>query len=119
MQWCTCSRHCGTSRKVAVSIPNGVIGIFHLHYSSVRTMSLRSNQPLTEIVATNIWCGGGDKGDRCVGLTPYHLHMPNVLKSGTSNSWNFQGLSRPVQGLFYLCKRKATFQKYNFNLGSI
>ena len=28
-QWCSGFRHCSTSRKVKVSIPGGVIGIFH------------------------------------------------------------------------------------------
>jgi hypothetical protein len=32
--------HCATSRKVAGSIPDGVIGIFHLHNPSGRTMAL-------------------------------------------------------------------------------
>jgi len=30
-QWHCCLRHCATSRKVAGSFPNGVIGIFHWH----------------------------------------------------------------------------------------
>jgi hypothetical protein len=29
MRWCNWLRHCATSRKVAGSIPDGVIGIFH------------------------------------------------------------------------------------------
>ena len=41
-------RHCATSRKVAGSIPDGVIGIFHLHNPSGRTMALGLTQPLTE-----------------------------------------------------------------------
>jgi hypothetical protein len=28
-RWCSWLRHCATSRKVAGSIPDGVIGIFH------------------------------------------------------------------------------------------
>ena len=28
-RWCSWLRHCATSRKVAGSIPNDVIGIFH------------------------------------------------------------------------------------------
>jgi hypothetical protein len=36
-------------RKVAGSIPDGVIGIFHLRNRSGRTMALGSTQPLTEI----------------------------------------------------------------------
>jgi hypothetical protein len=38
-------RHCTTSRKVTGSIPDDVIGIFHLHNPSGRTMALGSTQP--------------------------------------------------------------------------
>ena len=38
-----------TNQKVAGSIPDGVIGIFHLHNPSGRTMALGSNPPLTEM----------------------------------------------------------------------
>ena len=44
-QWLRC---CATNRKVASSIPDGVIGIFHWHNLSDRTMVLGSTQPLTE-----------------------------------------------------------------------
>jgi hypothetical protein len=47
-------RHCGTNRKVAGSIPDGVIGIFHRHNPSGRTMALGSTQPLTEMSTRNI-----------------------------------------------------------------
>jgi hypothetical protein len=40
-------RHCVTSRKVAGSIPDGVIWIFHWHNPSARTMALGSTQLLT------------------------------------------------------------------------
>jgi len=40
---------CATSRKLAVSIPNGATGIFHLHNPSGRTMVLGSTQLLTEM----------------------------------------------------------------------
>jgi hypothetical protein len=42
-------RRKATNRKVAGLIPDGVIGIFHLHNPSCRTMALGSNQPLTEM----------------------------------------------------------------------
>ena len=42
-QWLRC---CATIRKIAGSIPNGVIGIFHWHNPSDRTMNLGSIQPL-------------------------------------------------------------------------
>ena len=38
--------HCTTGQKVAGSIPYSVVGIFHWHYSSGRTMAMRSTQPL-------------------------------------------------------------------------
>jgi len=28
-RWCSWLRHCATNRKVAGSIPDGVIGVFH------------------------------------------------------------------------------------------
>ena len=41
-RWRSWFRHCATSRKVAVSIPDGVTGIFHCHNPSRRTeMSTR------------------------------------------------------------------------------
>jgi len=45
-QWLRCS---ATNQKVAGSIPDGVIGIFHWHNPSDRTMALGSTQPLTEM----------------------------------------------------------------------
>jgi len=53
-RWLSWLRHCATSRKVAGSIPDGVIGIFHLHDPSGRTMALGSTQPLTEMSTWNI-----------------------------------------------------------------
>jgi len=48
-------RHCATSRKVAGSIPNVVIGIFYWYNSSDRTMALRLTQCLTEICTRNTY----------------------------------------------------------------
>jgi hypothetical protein len=64
-RWRSWLRHYATSRRVAVSIPDCVTGIFHGHNPSGRTMALGSTQPLTEV--TGILPGG--KGGRCVGLT--------------------------------------------------
>ena len=44
-QW----RVCATNRKVAGSIADGVIEIFHWHNHSDRAMALGSTQPLTEM----------------------------------------------------------------------
>ena len=66
-QWRSWLRHCTTSQKVAGSIPDGVIGIFHWHNPSGHIMALGSTQPLTELSTGNIsW---GVKSGRCVGLT--------------------------------------------------
>jgi len=46
-----------TSRKVASSIPDGVIGIFNWHNPSGRTMALGLTQPLTEVSTMNISWG--------------------------------------------------------------
>ena len=39
-RWRSRLRHCATNQKVAGSIPDGVIGIFHWHNPSGRTMAL-------------------------------------------------------------------------------
>jgi hypothetical protein len=70
-------RHCATSRKVAGSIPDGVIGFFHCHNPSDCTMTLGSTQPLS---TRNIsW---GLKVVSAKGRQLYRLHFPIVLKSG-------------------------------------
>jgi hypothetical protein len=50
-------KYCATSRKVAGSIPDGVIGIFHWHNPSNSKMALGSTQPLTEMSTRNISWG--------------------------------------------------------------
>ena len=50
-------RRCATSRKVAGSIPDDVIEIFHRHNPSDRTMALGSTQPLTEMSTRSISWG--------------------------------------------------------------
>ena len=49
--------HCATSRKVAGSIPDGVIGIFHWFIPSGRTVALGLTQLLTEMNTRNIYWG--------------------------------------------------------------
>jgi hypothetical protein len=50
-------RYCATNWKVADSIPGGVIGIFHWHNPSDRTMALGSTEPLTEMSTRSISWG--------------------------------------------------------------
>ena len=56
-RWRSWSRHCATNRKVAGSIPDGLIGIYHLHNPSGRTMALGLTQPLTEMSTSSISWG--------------------------------------------------------------
>jgi hypothetical protein len=53
-QWRSWLRYSATNRKAGGSIPDGVIGIFHWHKPSGRTMALGSTQPLTEMSTRNI-----------------------------------------------------------------
>jgi len=55
--WRSWLRHCATNRKVAGSIPNSLIGIFHWHNPSGRTIALGLTQPLTEMSTRNISWG--------------------------------------------------------------
>jgi len=60
-------RRCATSRNIAVSLPDVIIGIFNWHNPSGRIMTLGSTQPITEMSISNVsW---GVKAARCVGLT--------------------------------------------------
>jgi hypothetical protein len=52
-------RHCATSRKVAGSSPDEMIGFFNLPNPSSRNMALGSTQPLTEMSTRNIPGGKG------------------------------------------------------------
>jgi hypothetical protein len=52
-------RHYATSRKVAGSIPDEVIGFFNWPNPSSRTMALESTQPLTEMSTMNLPAGKG------------------------------------------------------------
>ena len=91
-RWCSWLRHCATSQKVAGSIPDGVVGIFHWHNPSSHTMALGLTQPLKEMTTRNISCGV--KATGAWGWQPYHL-------LGASTSWNPQSLPRPVMGLLF------------------
>jgi hypothetical protein len=61
MRYRSWSRHYATSRKVAYSIPDEVIGFLNSPNPSNRTTALGSTQPRTEISSTNL-PGRGDKG---------------------------------------------------------
>ena len=81
--WRSWLGHCATSRKVAGSILDGVVGIIHWHNPSGRTEALGLTQPLTEMSTRYIsW---GIKAAGAYGSHPYHLHVPIVLKCGSPN----------------------------------
>jgi len=94
----------GTALQVGrsrVRFPMVSLEFFHWHNPSGRTMALGLTQPLTEMSTRNISWGG--KGGRCVRLTNLTTFMCRLSWNlGASNSWNPQGLSRPVMGLLYL-----------------
>ena len=88
------------NRKVAGSIPAGVIGFF------IDIKSFRSHYGTGVDSASNIneyqkYFQGG-KGGRCLRLTTYHHPVPLSRNLETLTSWNPLGLSRPVMGLLYL-----------------
>jgi hypothetical protein len=56
-RWRSWFRHYASIRQVAGSIPDGIIGIFHLLNPSGRTMALESTQPLTEMSTSPISWG--------------------------------------------------------------
>ena len=93
-------RHCATSRKVAGSIPDGVIWIFYWHNPSGRTMTLGLTQPLTEMSTRNISWGWRRPVRTADNLTTFMCRLSWSL--GASTSWSPHGLSRPVMGLLYL-----------------
>jgi hypothetical protein len=80
-------------RKVAGSIPDGAIGIFHWHNLSGRNMALGLTQPLTGVFP-------GDRRGRCIGLTTLPLSCadcleiwepepPGTLRVCPGLQWNF------------------------------
>jgi hypothetical protein len=100
--------HCATSRKVAGSIPDYVIGIFHWFNPSVRTMTLSSTQPLIQMRTRNISWRGGGEGDQFIGLTTFNLTTIMCLLSRNMEIWKPQtpgtlwACNNLIQGLLYL-----------------
>jgi hypothetical protein len=92
-------RHSVTRRKVAASIPDGVIGVFHCPNPSGRTVALGSTQPLTEMSTRDI---SGGKGGRCVRPTTLPPSCADCLQIvGASTVWNPNSLSRPAMGQLF------------------
>ena len=100
IRWHIWLRHCAISWKVSGSIPDGVIGVFHWHNPSGRTMALRSTQPLAGMITRNISWMERQPAHRADDLTTIMCWLSWNL--GASTFWNPQDLSTPVQGLLYL-----------------
>jgi hypothetical protein len=90
-----------TSRKVAGSIPDGVIGIFHWHNPSDRTMALGLTQPLKEMNTRNIFWGYRRPVRRADNLTTFMCRMSwnlNLLEpSRPAQAWNGIALPLPLR----------------------
>ena len=83
------------SRKVAGSIPVGVIGNFHSSNPFGRIMALGSTRSLR----TNQEYLLGGKGAQCLGLTTLPPSCACFLEIlGALASWIPEGLHRPVMG---------------------
>jgi hypothetical protein len=97
MRWRSRLRYCATNRKVAVSIPLGAIGIFHLPNPSTRTLALGLTQPLTEMSTRII--SRGVKAAGAYVLQPCNLHVMIVLKSVSLNLLEPSGPLKACNGI--------------------
>jgi len=83
-RWRSWLRHWVTRREVAVSILDGVIGIFLWRNLFGRNMALGLTHTIKEMSSRNIsWGGGGLKAAGVYSCQPYHLRVPTVMKSGS------------------------------------
>ena len=101
--WLRC---CATNRKVAGSIPAGVIGFFvyiksfRSHYGPGVDSACNRNKYQEHFL--------GGKGGQYVRLTTSHHPVPLPRNLGSLTSWNSLGLYRPVMGFFYLYRSRPT-----------
>ena len=75
--WRSWKRHYAKSQEDAVSITNGITGIFDWNNPSGRTMALGLTQPLIEMSTRN---NSGGKSGRYVGLTTLPHSCADCLK---------------------------------------
>ena len=104
--WRSLSRHWATSRKVAGSIPDGVIRIFHWHNPSAALW------PWGRLTLQQKWvpgiCRGGVKAAGASDWQSYRFHEPIVLKSGI---FSLLESSRSVQGSTGIAFTNAPLQR--------
>lgn len=92
------SGHCATSWKIAGSVPDEVIEIFHFLNPSGQVMALRSTHFVTEMRTKGIALGRGG-GVAKVGLkTLPPLFTDFIEFLGALSFWDPKDLPRPVVG---------------------
>ena len=95
--WCSWLKHCTTNRKVAGSISDGIIEIFHWKCPSGSTMAMGLVQPRIEMSTRNIFWGVKAAG--AYGWLPTTFACRLSWYLGVSTCCNREGLSRLVMGL--------------------
>jgi hypothetical protein len=84
--WRSWMRHSATSCKVAGSIPDSGVGIFHWHNPTGRTVALGLTQPVTEMSTRNISWGWRRPLGRADNLTIFICRLSWNLRASTSYS---------------------------------
>jgi hypothetical protein len=113
-RWRSWLMHCATSRKVAGSIPDGVIGICHWHIFfrphygfGVDSVSNRNEyqEYFLRVKAAGAW-----------GWQPYHFQVTVVLKSGSLNFLEPLGPVEACNGIafIYSCLIISWYGRYIF-----
>jgi hypothetical protein len=113
-RWRSWFRHCATSRKVAGTNSDVVIGIFHWRNPSGRTVAQGLTQPLTEMSTRNISWGVKRPVRRADNASTFMCRLSWDL--GASFSLNPQCMSRPVMGLLYLLLDQVGMTEYKLAL---
>jgi hypothetical protein len=113
-QWHSGLRHFATSRKVAGSIPHGIIGIFHSfppHCGSGVDSASNRNEYQESLLE--------GKSGRCVGLTILPLSCADCLRSsGGLNLWCFSFIRNDVlmsMAAFYTWKYVHVKEMWHFH----
>jgi hypothetical protein len=91
-----------TSRKVAGSIPDDVIGFFNWSNPTNRTMALWSTLPLTEMSTRNVLGSKGRPAPRGDNFTAICEPTDCLENAGASTSHNPMGLHGLLQGQLYV-----------------